>query len=219
MSIQSEIERISSNVASAYDAVREKGGAIPEKQNSNNLAAAIQEIPTIGGVTSFNGRTGEVVSGVGDYTADMVGARPDTWTPSALQIPFSSSKVSAKNVQSAIEEVASSSSDGEVFSSTETVVGTWLGETIYRKVVTIALPSAIDTIKSTNVLSSPCVIRNFYGYIESDDGYMLALNAANTSYGVYILCSIGNSGRSVELATNMNNLLNRTATIVVEYTK
>lgn len=35
------------------------------------------------GVTSFNGRTGVVIPADGDYTADQVGARPDTWTPSA----------------------------------------------------------------------------------------------------------------------------------------
>ena len=39
-----------------------------------------------GGVTSFKGRTGAVTPQEGDYTADMVGARPDTWTPSATDV-------------------------------------------------------------------------------------------------------------------------------------
>ena len=38
------------------------------------------------GVTSFKGRTGAVTPKEGDYTADMVGARPDTWTPSASDV-------------------------------------------------------------------------------------------------------------------------------------
>lgn len=38
------------------------------------------------GVTKFNGRTGEVEPQEGDYTASMVGARPDTWTPSASDV-------------------------------------------------------------------------------------------------------------------------------------
>ena len=38
------------------------------------------------GVTSFKGRTGAVTPQEGDYTADMVGARPDTWTPSAADV-------------------------------------------------------------------------------------------------------------------------------------
>ena len=35
------------------------------------------------GVVTFNGRNGAVSPLAGDYTADMVGARPDTWMPSA----------------------------------------------------------------------------------------------------------------------------------------
>lgn len=38
------------------------------------------------GVTSFKGRTGAVTPQEGDYTADMVGARPDTWTPTASDV-------------------------------------------------------------------------------------------------------------------------------------
>lgn len=38
------------------------------------------------GVTSFKGRSGAVVPLAGDYTASMVGARPDTWTPSAADV-------------------------------------------------------------------------------------------------------------------------------------
>lgn len=37
-------------------------------------------------VDSFNGRTGAVVPATGDYTADMVGARPDTWMPTAAMV-------------------------------------------------------------------------------------------------------------------------------------
>lgn len=39
-----------------------------------------------GGVTSFNGREGEVVPQEGDYTAQMVGARPSDWTPTAADV-------------------------------------------------------------------------------------------------------------------------------------
>lgn len=38
------------------------------------------------GVASFNGRTGTVMPQAGDYTAGMVGARPDTWTPTAADV-------------------------------------------------------------------------------------------------------------------------------------
>ena len=38
-----------------------------------------------GGVSSFNGRSGVVKPQSGDYTADMVGARPDNWMPTAAE--------------------------------------------------------------------------------------------------------------------------------------
>lgn len=52
MSIQSEIERISDNVAAAYAAVEEMGGTVPEAQNSDGLAEAVRSIPTGGGIPS-----------------------------------------------------------------------------------------------------------------------------------------------------------------------
>lgn len=39
-----------------------------------------------GGVISFNGRQGEVTPQNNDYTAEMVGARPSTWTPTATEV-------------------------------------------------------------------------------------------------------------------------------------
>lgn len=38
------------------------------------------------GVTTFNGRTGAVTPQAGDYTAAMVGARGDDWTPTAADV-------------------------------------------------------------------------------------------------------------------------------------
>lgn len=46
MSVQSEIDRIKSNVASAYSVTNDKGGTMPQIQNSENLAATIDSIPT-----------------------------------------------------------------------------------------------------------------------------------------------------------------------------
>ena len=46
---------------------------------------AWEDVPEAG-VTSFKGRTGAVTPQEGDYTANMVGARPDTWTPSAADV-------------------------------------------------------------------------------------------------------------------------------------
>lgn len=45
MSIESEINRIKDNVADSYAVVAEKGGTVPELQNSNGLSQAINSIP------------------------------------------------------------------------------------------------------------------------------------------------------------------------------
>ena len=42
--------------------------------------------PPATGVTSFKGRTGAITPQTGDYTADMVGARANTWTPGAADV-------------------------------------------------------------------------------------------------------------------------------------
>lgn len=44
MSVQSEINRITNNIADAYDAVENKGGTLPAALTSDNLADAIQSI-------------------------------------------------------------------------------------------------------------------------------------------------------------------------------
>lgn len=46
MSIQSEINRITANIGSAYTALAEKNATVPAQQNSENLAAAILSIPS-----------------------------------------------------------------------------------------------------------------------------------------------------------------------------
>lgn len=57
MSIASEITRINNNIASAYSKVEEKGGTLPETQNSANLATAIDSISGGGGDLEINNGT------------------------------------------------------------------------------------------------------------------------------------------------------------------
>lgn len=44
MSVQSEINRIKSNIEDAYDALASKGATMPQTQNSDNLAQTAQSI-------------------------------------------------------------------------------------------------------------------------------------------------------------------------------
>ena len=63
----------------------EGGTGIREGENTNNAKywAGVAQGAAGGGVTTFNGRSGAVVPAEGDYTAEMLGARPESWIPSA----------------------------------------------------------------------------------------------------------------------------------------
>lgn len=89
---------------------------------------AVAQSPTSSGVTSFEGRTGAVTARQGDYTAAMVGAVPTTRTVNgkalsadveigAGDVSYDNSETSAiitgDNVQSAIDQLFTSVSDGK----------------------------------------------------------------------------------------------------------
>ena len=61
------------------------GGTDGQVLTKTSDGVAWEDAPEAG-VTSFKGRTGAVTPQEGDYTADMVGARPSTWTPTASDV-------------------------------------------------------------------------------------------------------------------------------------
>lgn len=67
MSIQSEINRITANIASAYVAAAEKEAEIPEQQNSENLAATILSIPSGIDTSDATASASDILSGKTAY--------------------------------------------------------------------------------------------------------------------------------------------------------
>lgn len=72
MSIQTQIERLKTNVSSAYSVVQEMGGTIPENATSDNLPGAIRSIQSTG--TSDNFPSGGIIIWSGGAAAV-----PDGW--------------------------------------------------------------------------------------------------------------------------------------------
>ena len=106
------------------------------------------------GVSSFNGRTGAVVPQDGDYTADQVGARPDTWTPNATEVGalpitggtltgnlvLGDNKITTNSTPSAVSDVTNKGYvDGVVKVVSDEVDGIIAGTT------PISVPIATDT--------------------------------------------------------------------------
>ena len=85
MSIQSEIDRINSNVQAALNAVADTGVSVPENANSNDLPAAVSALAnekqdkltgTQGQVVGFDAEGNPVAQDKPSYTANDVGAIP-----------------------------------------------------------------------------------------------------------------------------------------------
>ena len=85
--VQSNLDAHVKNTQNPHDVKAEQVGAIPappggsEGQVLTKTANGQEwrDAPDTG-VTTFNGRTGHVTPKTGDYTAEMVGARSNTWT-------------------------------------------------------------------------------------------------------------------------------------------
>ena len=75
------------NKGQTWDSKQDKVTGLPGQiagfDDEGNMEA---QNPPDTGVTTFNGRTDAVMPQVGDYTAEMVGARPDEWMPSAEDV-------------------------------------------------------------------------------------------------------------------------------------
>lgn len=174
MSISSEITRITNNVQNTIDTIEATGVTVPEGANSDNLpslAAALanekqdkltgtqgqvvgfdedgnavpQAAPNTG-VTSFNGRTGAVTPKSGDYTAEMVRARPSTWTPTASDVGAvpTSRTVNGKALSSNITLTADDVNAASPPSST-TITLTTSGWSSNTQTVTVSGVSADET--------------------------------------------------------------------------
>lgn len=91
--VQSNLDAHVKNTQNPHDVTAEQVGAIPvppggsEGQVLTKTANGQEwrDAPDTG-VTTFNGRTGPVTPKTGDYTAEMVGARSNTWMPNAADV-------------------------------------------------------------------------------------------------------------------------------------
>lgn len=67
MSIQSELNRIVSNIENAYTAIKQKGGTVPSSKTSTNLASSIATISTesipSGAIIMWSGSSTNIPSG------------------------------------------------------------------------------------------------------------------------------------------------------------
>lgn len=109
------------------------------------------------------------------------------------------------------QEINDSFKRNNIYSTTETVVGTWIdGKPIYRKVFTGNIASSIEH-GLTNVS-----FVNSYGYIISSSSAFVPLSSVRpTNAGYYIGYYVTNQYIIFDKAADVNGV----ATITLEYTK
>lgn len=103
----------------------------------------------------------------------------------------------------------------EIYSTEETVVGTWIdGKTLYQKVYE---NRSLGNVNNYVVVALPseCVIRHVSGIFPDVNGYLWILPSF---YSPTIYASIFFKGNAV-YANAVSNFANRPATIIVKYTK
>lgn len=91
--VQNDLDEHVKNTQNPHDVTAEQVGAIPSPPGGSKGQVLTKtangpewsNVPDTG-VTTFNGRTGPVTPQTGDYTAEMVGARSNTWTPNAADV-------------------------------------------------------------------------------------------------------------------------------------
>ena len=128
------------------------------------------------GVTSFNSRTGAVTPQDGDYTADMVGARPDTWTPSAADVGAvpTSRTVNGKALSSNITLTAADVNAASPPTST-TVTLTTSGWSSNTQTVTV---SGVSADESAQLIMPVPALASQTAYYEA--GILVTGQAANS---------------------------------------
>ena len=129
-----------------------------------------------GGVTSFNSRTGAVTPQEGDYTAGMVGARPDTWTPSAADVGAvpTSRTVNGKALSSNITLTAADVNAASPPTST-TVTLTTSGWSSNTQTVTV---SGVSADESAQLIMPVPALASQTAYYEA--GILVTGQAANS---------------------------------------
>ena len=208
MSVESEILRIQHNIANAYAAVAEKGGQVPLQPTSANLAAAVASIP--GEVTEFT--AGDGIS-IEENTISVTTPVRDILT----EAEFNDLPETQKNDGFYIIDDGLSSSC-EVYSTEETVIGTWIdGKPLYRRVIQITSPATTDSYQYYSI-SSPPPIENVVkidGVIHASSGYDSPINCYRGDF--WCSTQVGNAQIVVQVFGRW--LISRPMDIVVEYTK
>lgn len=179
MSVESEILRIQHNIANTYAAVAEKGGAVPLRPDSDNLAAAVSSIPSIAELISGDGLSKD------GNTLNVDNPNRGILTQAEFAALTEEQRSSGTYL---VDEGQGGSSGWETYSTEERRVGTWIdGKPLYRKIVTVDLgveaddytiAENVDSLVYANgiAISTAGIAIGIPNYVNGNDALFFSLN-------------------------------------------
>lgn len=97
---------------------------------------------TGGGVRTFNGREGYVLPQTGDYTAAMVGARPDDWMPTYAEVGADQA-----GAADAVNTALTQKINAQITTVSVSLSTAWVGEASpYSQIITISGATATKKV-------------------------------------------------------------------------
>lgn len=176
MSIQSEIDRINSNVQAALNAVADTGVSVPEGANSDNLPVAVSALAnekqdkltgTHGQVVGFNAEGRPVAQDKPSYTANDVGAVPaeEKGAPEGVATLGADGKVPTEQ----LPEISS------VKTFTTTIGTTWTeNEDTGVKSQNVAIPGVLakHTAKVDHAYTGSGTSDDYAAFVEAENQYL-----------------------------------------------
>lgn len=200
--------------------------------------AAITARDIVNGQLLYNTETGEtalddngsrIVTGSGNVVSigETEPTNPATklWVQPSKMVSYAASYVVNNMSGSDIDKSPSVNAvknyvDKNIYSTTETVVGTWLGKPLYRKVIEISsLPNNADTSYETGITNGELARFEGFALLNSSDTNMKPLPYISPfeSYG-NIYLGVDTDAAAIKIKTGSNRT-SGTAKVIVEYTK
>lgn len=110
---------------------------------------------------------------------------------------------------------ASAPSDAQnIYSTEETVIGTWLGKPLYRKVYELTTPKTASAQDTVGSIDADMNVVGISGYMLTSEGVH---HAINSTYGTNVAAVV--RGTNIRMIVSGATLVSRPCWLVLEYTK
>lgn len=212
MGVQSEIDKLATDISDSYAAVQEMGGTVPEEGGSSRLADAVRSIPTgpIEGEATLMPVTEAEYNAL---TEEEKMADDKAWLVTDAEGASG----------------GSASSAGEVYSREEQRIGTWIdGKPLYKKVYKVTpqwtgsnQSFSLNIPELESIVEQQCMLRYVTRGTPQERVYNLpcaVYNGTTLQYEYTFFTDVVNKVFVIKIQSNQS-IQTSDATVILKYTK